>query len=134
VPDNRVSGDKVIGKRRLPSITAERGIQDSCHTLRQSNTYLGRSSPTEDEALGPHRDQGMPQAGPLGLRMMRYGCVRSIAGQRFYEAQHRRRQNQLLKRKAANQERNGLVRHLLMSQPASLITVAAVLTSIRQSG
>jgi transposase len=41
-PDNRVSGDKLIGKRRLPTnnrLTVALKVSASC--LRQSNSYLG---------------------------------------------------------------------------------------------
>ncbi len=43
-PDNRISGDKIIGKGRLPTNNrVTNALRMAASTLRLSNTYLGRS-------------------------------------------------------------------------------------------
>jgi hypothetical protein len=69
-PDNRISGDKVIGKGRLPTNNrASIALRMAASTLRMSNTYLGAQFRRFRTKLGsPHCDQGHGrQAGALGL-------------------------------------------------------------------
>src|SRR6267378_1958771 len=104
-PDNRVSGDKVIGKGRLPinnRLTV--ALKIAASTLRQSNTYLGAQFRRLKTRLGPPIAIKAMAAklARLVYRMMRYGMRFVDRGAEFYEAQHRRRQINSLKRKAAN--------------------------------
>jgi hypothetical protein len=73
-------------------------------TLRQSNTYLGAQFRRLKTRLGPPIAIKAMAAklARLVYRMMRYGMRFVDRGAEFYEAQHRRRQINSLKRKAAN--------------------------------
>ena len=69
-PDNRISGDKIIGKGRLPTNNrASIALKMAATSLRISNTYLGAQFRRLRTRLGPsHCDQGHGrQAGALGL-------------------------------------------------------------------
>ena len=104
-PDNRVSGDKVIGKRRLPiNNRLSVAFKIAASTLRQSNTYLGAQFRRLKTRLGPPIAIKAMAAklARLVYRMMRYGMRFVDRGAWFYEAQHRQRQINSLKRKAAN--------------------------------
>src|SRR6266849_5394579 len=104
-PDNRVSADKVIGKRRLPmNNRLSVAFKIAASTLRQSNTYLGAQFRRLKTRLGPPIAIKAMAAklARLVYRMMRYGMRFVDRGAEFYEAQHRRRQIDSLKRKAAN--------------------------------
>jgi hypothetical protein len=53
-PDNRISGDKVIGKGRLPiNNWLSVALKIAASTLRQSNTYLGAQFRRLKTRLGP---------------------------------------------------------------------------------
>src|SRR5712692_4625372 len=104
-PDNKVSGDRVVGKGRLPTnnpLTV--ALKMAASTLRQSNTYLGAQFRRLKTRLGPPIAIKAMAAklARLVYRMMRYGMRFVDRGAEFYEAQHRRRQIDSLKRKAAN--------------------------------
>src|SRR6266478_9048623 len=104
-PDNRVSGDKVIGKRRLPiNNRLSVAFKTAASTLRQSITYLGAQFRRLKTRLGPPIAIKAMAArlARLVYRMMRYGMRFVDRGAEFYETQHRRRQINSLKRKAAN--------------------------------
>jgi transposase len=104
-PDNRVSGDKVIGKRRLPiNNRLSVAFKIAASTLRQSNTYLGAQFRRLKTRLGPPIAIKAMAAklARLVYRMMCYGMRFVDRGAEFYETQHRRRQINSLKRKAAN--------------------------------
>jgi transposase len=103
-PDNRVSGDKVIGKGRLPiNNRLSVAFKIAASTLRQSNTYLGAQFRRLKMRLGPPIAIKAMAAklARLVYRMLRYGMRFVDRGAQFYEAQHRWRQINSLKRKAA---------------------------------
>src|SRR6266481_1515988 len=94
-PDNRVSGDKVIGKRRLPiNNRLSVAFKIAASTLRQSITYLGAQFRRLKTRLGPPIAIKAMAArlARLVYRMMRYGMRFVDRGAEFYETQHRRRQ------------------------------------------
>jgi transposase len=102
-PDNRVSGDKIIGKGRLPTknrITV--ALKMAASTLRKSNTYLGAQFRRLRTKLGaPVAIKAMAaKLARLVYRMLRYGMKYVDLGAQFYEAKHRRLQIRYLKWKA----------------------------------
>src|SRR6266700_244986 len=104
-PDNRISGDKVIGKGRLPiNNRLSVALKIAASTLRQSNTYLGAQFRRLKTRLGPPIAIKAMAAklSRLLYRMLRYGMRFIDRGAQFYEAQHRWRQINSLKRKAAS--------------------------------
>jgi len=103
-PDNRISGDKIIGKGRLPTnnrITL--ALKMAASTLRLSNTYLGAQFRRLRTKLGaPIAIKAMAaKLARLVYRMLRYGMQFVDRGAEFYEAQHRKQQISFLKWKAA---------------------------------
>lgn len=104
-PDNQVSGDRVIGKGRLP--TSNRltvALKIAAGTLRKSNSYLGAQFRRLRTKLGaPVAIKAMAaKLARLVYRMLRYGMQFVDKGAAFYENKHRQQQIHLLKRKAAN--------------------------------
>ena len=102
-PDNRISGDKIIGKGRLPTnnrVTIALKMAASC--LRKSQTYLGAQFRRLRTKLGaPVAIKAMAaKLARLVYRMLRYGMQFVDKGAEFYEAQHRKLQINHLKRKA----------------------------------
>jgi len=102
-PDNRISGDKVIGKGRLPTnnrLTV--AFRMAANSLRKSKTYLGAQFRRLRSKLGaPIAIKAMAaKLARLVYRMLRYGMVFVDKGAEIYEAQHRQRQIHSLKRKA----------------------------------
>src|SRR6266403_2572107 len=103
-PDNRISGNKVLGKGRLPTNNrASIALRMAASTLRQSNTYLGAQCRRFRTKLGaPVAIKAMAaKLARLVYRMLRYGLKYVDQGAKFYEAQHRERQIGQLKWKAA---------------------------------
>jgi transposase len=103
-PDNRISGDKIIGKGRLPTKNrATLALKMAASTLRISNTYLGAQFRRLRTRLGaPIAIKAMAaKLARLVYRMLRYGIRFVDHGAEFYEAQHRRQQIHYLKWKAA---------------------------------
>src|SRR5438445_326164 len=103
-PDNKVSGDKVIGKGRLPTnnrVTI--ALKMAASTLRVSNTYLGAQFRRFRTKLGaPVAIKAMAaKLARLVYRTLRYGMQFVDRGAEFYEAQHRKLQINHLKWKAA---------------------------------
>lgn len=103
-PDNRISGDKTIGKGRLPTnnrVTI--ALKVAASTLRLSNTYLGAQFRRLRTKLGaPVATKAMAaKLARLVYRMLRYGMQFVDPGAEFYEAQHRKLQINYLKRRAA---------------------------------
>lgn len=91
-PDNRISGEKIIGKRRLPTnnrITI--ALKMAASSLRTSNTYLGAQFRRLRTKLGsPVAIKAMAaKLARLVYRMLRYGMKYVDRGVEFYEAQHR---------------------------------------------
>ena len=103
-PDNRISGNKVLGKGRLPTNNrASIALRMAASTLRVSNTYLGAQFRRFRSKLGaPVAIKAMgAKLARLVYRMLRYGMKYVDQGAKFYEAQHRERQIGQLKWKAA---------------------------------
>ena len=104
-PDNQVSGDRVIGKKRLPTnnrLTV--ALKMAANSLRKSNSYLGAQFRRLRTRLGPSSAIKAMAArlARLVYRMLRFGMKFVDKGAEFYEAQHRNRQIHALKHKAAN--------------------------------
>src|SRR5438309_2379364 len=102
-PDNRISGDKVIGKGRLPTnnpITI--ALKMAATTLRLSKTYLGAQFRRFRTRLGaPIAIKAMAaKLARLVYRMLRYGMKYVDQGAAFYELRHRELQIKRLKAKA----------------------------------
>ena len=103
-PDNRISGDKVIGKGRLPTNNrAGIALRMAASTLRMSNTYLGAQFRRFRTKLGsPIAIKAMAaKLARLVYRMLRYGMKYVDQGAQFYDAQHRKLQITQLKWTAA---------------------------------
>jgi transposase len=103
-PDNRISGDKIIGKRRLPTNNrVSVALRMAASTLRLSSTYLGAQFRRLRTKLGaPIATKAMAaKLARLVYRMLRYGMAYMDRGAALYEAQQRTRQISYLKRKAA---------------------------------
>jgi len=104
-PDNKISGDKIIGKGRLPTNNrVTNALRMAASTLRLSNTYLGAQFRRLRTKLGaPVAIKAMAaKLARLVYRMLRYGMPFVDRGAQFYDAQHRQQQINYLKRKAAN--------------------------------
>src|SRR5438876_1221299 len=103
-PDNRISGDRVIGKGRLPTNNPINiALKMAASTLRQSKTYLGaqfRRLRSKLDALIAIKAMAAKLA-RLVYRMLRYGMKYVDQGAVVYELQHRQRQIQHLKFNAA---------------------------------
>ena len=103
-PDNRISGDKIIGKGRLPTKNrASIALRMAASTLRLSNTYLGAQFRRLRTKLGaPVAIKAMAaKLARLVYRMLRYGMQFVDQGAEFYETQNRNLQINYLKSKAA---------------------------------
>jgi transposase len=103
-PDNRISGDRIIGKGRLPTnnrLTIT--LKMAASSLRLSNTYLGAQFRRLRARLGgPIAIKAMAaKLARLVYRMLRYGMHYVDKGALFYQAQHRQLQIKQLKWKAA---------------------------------
>jgi transposase len=103
-PDNRISGNKVVGKGRLPTnnrVTI--ALKMAASTLRLSDTYLGAQFRRFRTRLGaPIAIKAMAaKLARLVYRMLRYGMKYLDKGAAFYQAQHRQLQIKHLKWKAA---------------------------------
>ncbi|MBL8227610.1 MAG: IS110 family transposase [Bryobacterales bacterium] len=102
-PDNRISGDKVIGKGRLPTNNRlSVALKMAASTLRSSDTYLGAQYRRLRGRLGaPKAIKAMAaKLARLVYRMLRYGMEYVDRGAEFYERQHRERQIASLQKKA----------------------------------
>jgi transposase len=103
-PDNRISGNKVIGKGRLPTNNpVSIALKMAATTLRKSKTYLGAQFRRLRTKLGaPIAIKAMAaKLARLVYRMLRYGMKYIDQGAAFYETQHRQLQIKQLKWKAA---------------------------------
>jgi transposase len=102
--DNKISGDKLIGKGRLPTNNrVSVALKMAGSTLRLSNTYLGAQFRRRRTKLGaPVAIKAMAaKLARLVYRMLCYGMKYVDQGAAFYEAQHRKLQIKHLKSKAA---------------------------------
>jgi len=103
-PNNRISGEKVVGKGRLPtSNRASIAFRMAANSLRLSDTYLGAQFRRLRTKLGsPIAIKAMAaKLARLVYRMLRYGMKYVDRGAKFYEAQHRELEIRRLKWKAA---------------------------------
>jgi transposase len=103
-PDNRISGDKIIGKGRLPTKNrVSISLKMAASTPKTSNTYLGAQFRRFRTKLGsPIAIKAMAaKLARLVYRMLRYGMKYADRGAKFYETQHRILQIKQLKWKAA---------------------------------
>jgi transposase len=104
-PDNRISGNKVIGKGRLPTNNPiSIGLKMAATALRQSKTYLGAQFRRLRTKLGaPCAIKAMAaKLARLVYRMLRYGMKYVDQGAAFYQLQYRQLQIKQLKWKAAS--------------------------------
>ena len=104
-PDNRISGEKIIGKGRLPTNNrATVALKMAATTLRKSNTYLGAQFRRLRTKLGaPCAIKAMAaKLARLIYRMLRYGMKYVDQGAAVYELKHRELQVHQLKWKAAS--------------------------------
>ncbi len=103
-PDNRISGNKSIGKGRLPTNhRVSVALKMAASTLRLSNTYLGaqfRRFRARLDARVAIKAMAAKLA-RLVYRILRYGMKYVDQGAKFYDAQHRNLQVKRLKWKAA---------------------------------
>jgi len=103
-PDNRISGEKIIGRGRLRTNNrANIALKMAATTLRLSNTYLGAQFRRLRTKLGaPIAIKAMAaKLARLVYRMLRYGMKYADRGAAFYEVEHQRLQIKHLKWKAA---------------------------------
>src|SRR5499425_1748150 len=103
-PDNRISGNKVIGKGRLPTNNpVSIALKMAATSLRQSKTYLGAQFRRLRTKLGaPIAIKAMAaKLARLVYRMLRYGMKYVDQGAASYELQNRQLQIKRLKSKAA---------------------------------
>ena len=103
-PDNRISGEKIIGKGRLRTNNrANIALKMAASTLRLSNTYLGAQFRRLRTKLGaPIAIKAMAaKLARLVYRMLRYGMKYVDRGAALYEVEHQRLQIKHLKWKAA---------------------------------
>ena len=104
-PDNRISGNKIIGKGRLPTNNPiSIALKMAASTLRKSKTYLGAQFRRLRTKLGaPIAIKAMAaKLARLVYRMLRYGMKYVDKGAAFYELQHRQLKVKQLKWKAAS--------------------------------
>jgi hypothetical protein len=103
-PDNRISGDKIIGKGRLPTNNrVTLALKMAASTLRLSNTYLGAQFRRFRTKLGaPIAIKAMAaKLARLVYRMLKYGQQYVDKGAEYYEQRNRQQQIEFLRRKAA---------------------------------
>lgn len=103
-PDNRISGEKIIGKGRLPTNNrATIALKMAASTLWKSDTYLGAQFRRLKTKLGaPCAIKAMAaKLARLVYRMLRHGMQYVDQGAPVYELKHRELQIHQLKRKAA---------------------------------
>ena len=103
-PDNRISGDRIVGKGRLP--TSNRvtvALKLAANNLRTSQSYLGAQFRRLKARLDtPVAIKAMAaKLARLIYRMLRYGSKYLDHGSRYYELQQRTRDIRRLKLKAA---------------------------------
>jgi transposase len=103
-PDNRISGDKVLGKgtRRVVNRAAT-ALRIAATTLLRSRTYLGAQYRRLRTKLGaPKAITAMAhKLARLVYRMLKYGQEYVDKGSQYYELHHRDQLLQQLKKKAA---------------------------------
>jgi len=104
-PDNRVRGDRVMGKGRLPTNNRLNVVlRMAASTLRQSDSYLGAQFRRLKRRLdAPVATKAMAaKLARLIYRMLRYGMQFVDQGAEVYEAAHHQREIYYLKQRAAS--------------------------------
>ena len=104
-PDKRISGNKIIGKGRLPTNNPiSVALKMAASTLRLSKTYLGAQFRRLRTKLGaPVAIKAMAaKLARLVYRMLRYGMKYMDQGAAYYQLKHRELQVRQLKWKAAS--------------------------------
>ena len=94
-PDNRISGEKIIGKGRLPTNNrVTTALKIAASNLRVSDTYLGAQFRRLRTKLGaPIAIKAMAaKLARLVYRILRHGMKYVDQGAAFYDAQHRQLQ------------------------------------------
>ena len=103
-PDNRISGDKVLGRgtRRVVNRAAT-ALRQSANTLMRSRSYLGAQYRRLRTKLGaPKAITAMAhRLARLVYRMLKYGQAYVDKGTEYYEERFRQQQIQLLRKRAA---------------------------------
>ncbi len=103
-PDNRISGDKVLGKgtRRVVNRAAT-ALRQAANTLIRSRSYLGAQFRRLRAKLGaPKAITAMAhRLARLVYRMLKYGQTYVDKGTEYYEERLRQQQIQLLRKRAA---------------------------------
>jgi len=103
-PDNRISGDKVLGKgtRRVVNRAAT-ALRQAANTLIRSRSYLGAQYRRLRTKLGaPKAITAMAhRLARLVYRMLKYGQTYVDKGTEYYEERLRQQQIQLLRKRAA---------------------------------
>jgi len=103
-PDNRISGDKVLGKgtRRVVNRAAT-ALRQAANTLIRSRSYLGAQYRRLRTKLGaPKAITAMAhRLARLVYRMLKYGQAYVDKGTEYYEERLRQQQIQLLRKRAA---------------------------------
>ena len=102
-PDNRISGERIIGKGRLPTNNPiSIALKMAASTLRESKTYLGAQFRRLRTRLGaPIAIKAMAaKLARLVYRMLRHGMKYVDQGAAVYELRHRELQIKRLKAKA----------------------------------
>lgn len=103
-PDNRISGDKVLGKGTRHVVNrAATALRIAATTLLRSRTYLGAQYRRLRTKLGaPKAITAMAhKLARLVYRMLKYGQEYVDKGMQYYEDRNRHQQLELLKKKAA---------------------------------
>jgi len=103
-PDNRISGDKVLGRgtRRVVNRAAT-ALRQSANTLMRSRSYLGAQYRRLRTKLGaPKAITAMAhRLARLVYRMLKYGQAYVDKGTEYYEERFRQQQIQSLRKRAA---------------------------------
>jgi transposase len=103
-PDNRISGDKVLGRgtRRVVNRAAT-ALRQAANTLMRSRSYLGAQYRRLRTKLGaPKAITAMAhRLARLVYRILKYGQAYVDQGTQYYEERFRQQQIQLLRKRAA---------------------------------
>ncbi len=104
-PDNRISGDKVLGKGTRHVVNrAATALRMAATTLLKSKSYLGAQYRRLRTKLGaPKAITAMAhKLARLVYRMLKYGQEYLDKGMQYYDERYRKQQIDLLKKKATN--------------------------------
>jgi transposase len=103
-PDNRISGDRVLGKGTRHVVNrAATALRMAATTLLRSKSYLGAQYRRLRTKLGaPKAITAMAhRLARLAYRMLKYGQEYVDKGMQYYDERYRKQQIDLLKKKAA---------------------------------